>query len=632
MEPLGYFEHTHTTGVGLRRVSGEELAAVRRKAKKLIIYAGSILTPLVINDADLEFGALVFCPQGCLLDAYGNERIMAWMREAGIEPGMRWMDEGYGANVVSVGLKDDAPVRMEGAEHTCPIFKSGRFAYSPIKLENGSLLGGLVVASPRRSGVEDVRYLAVTVARNIELQFFWFGALGLIGSFAEGMGFLALDQSNKENRILLFTEEAVKIFGLEKRDYFYDKLEKVIPDSEENRVFWDIVNAHKSVHDQAVSMAVGGKRAVINISAAPYDEKKFHMHGMSFQINSLRRIGKLIAKYSDSTVRYGFEDIIGTSPVFAAAIQRARMFSYTDSNILLQGESGVGKDIFAQAIHNGSSRNGKPFIAVNCAAFSKDLIASELFGYESGAFTGARKEGAIGKFELANRGTLFLDEIGDMPLDLQAVLLRVIEEQSFRRVGGNELIHIDVRIIAASNRALDHQIGQRLFREDLYYRLGTLRLTIPPLRERGDDILLLAERFAGQICGRMDKPPVAFAPSTASFMRKYPWNGNVRELRNVLEGILSINDGCVVTEAMLFDFLYEGTGGALPAESAAAPPPAPAGDPFSERYYDQAEIERALARYRGNKSRAAKSLGISRGTLYRWMRNFGMESVNNDVF
>ena len=186
----------------------------------------------------------------------------------------------------------------------------------------------------------------------------------------------------------------------------------------------------------------------------------------------------------------------------------AKAVAKSESNVLILGESGVGKDIFAQAIHNASDRRDKPFLALNCAALPRDLIASELFGYEGGAFTGAKKNGNIGKFQLADTGTIFLDEIGDMPLDLQATLLRVIEQKKFMRVGSSSITNVDVRIIAATNANIQKLIDQKKFRADLYYRLSTLQFTIPPLRERGSDIILLAEYFIQAVSRRINKPNV----------------------------------------------------------------------------------------------------------------------------
>jgi transcriptional regulator with PAS, ATPase and Fis domain len=200
------------------------------------------------------------------------------------------------------------------------------------------------------------------------------------------------------------------------------------------------------------------------------------MDGLIIAINSMKRINTLLSKYSVNTARVTFDEILGKSDVFLATTDKCRVASKSGSHILLLGESGVGKDVLAQAIHNESHRRLQPFVALNCASLSKELISSELFGYEEGAFTGAKKGGNIGKFEMANNGTLFLDEIGDMPLDLQAFLLRVLEEKSFMKIGGNSPVHVDVRIIAATNKDLKKLIQQGRFREDLFYRLGIVRI------------------------------------------------------------------------------------------------------------------------------------------------------------
>ena len=300
-------------------------------------------------------------------------------------------------------------------------------------------------------------------------------------------------------------------------------------------------------------------------------------------------------------------------------IKRSKIAALSDSNILIQGESGVGKDVFAQAIHNASKRSHKPFVAINCAAFSKELIASELFGYESGAFTGAKREGSVGKFEIANHGTLFLDEIGDMPMEVQSVLLRVLEEKTFRKVGGNRLIEVDVRIIAATNKNLKELIEQKLFREDLFYRLSIIRINIPPLRNRGGDVYLFADYFIKNLCARMGKPDIKLSKSAMDFLGRYSWPGNIRELQNLLEGIISTHEETLIGEKEIHNYL-----GDYFMETAVEDKFAGV-TPFDVFGIDEKEkFELALRKCRNNKTKAAEYLGLSRSTFYRRMQEFGM--------
>ncbi len=293
----------------------------------------------------------------------------------------------------------------------------------------------------------------------------------------------------------------------------------------------------------------------------------------------------------------------------------AKTTSQSDSSILLLGESGTGKDVIAQAMHNESPRKNNPFLAINCAALPRELIASELFGYEDGAFTGAKKGGNVGKFELANQGTLFLDEIGDVPLDLQVALLRVLEEKSVIRMGGNKLVPVNVRIIAATNRNLEEEIARNRFRRDLYYRLGVIRLIIPPLRERPDDIPLLVQHFLGLICKRFGKPLKKISLRAIENLMSYRWPGNIRELQNVLESAIQLTPDDEIDYEFVKHYLdFE------------APVPIIA-DSHSQEISSSEELrilKEALLRNRYNKSATAKELGVSRQCIYRRLQKYNL--------
>ena len=320
--------------------------------------------------------------------------------------------------------------------------------------------------------------------------------------------------------------------------------------------------------------------------------------------------------------QFSFEQIIGRSPAVERMLALARKVAESEaSSVLLQGESGTGKDLVAKAIHYASRRSDSPFVAINCAAIPSTLIESELFGYEKGAFTDAkaRKEGL---FEQAEGGTLFLDEIGELELGLQAKLLRVLEEGTFRRVGGLKDIPLDVRVVAASNRDLKSESESGKFRLDLYYRLSVIQIDIPPLRERGDDILVLAEHYISTLGERLKlrKKIRGFSPEVAEAFRRYPWPGNVRELRNVVERALILEDGDLVTTEYLPRDLVSQGGQAAGAVAAGAEDSAGGGFrlPAQGLSLDEMEmslVRQAMDRSGGNQTRAAELLGISRDQL-----------------
>ena len=313
-----------------------------------------------------------------------------------------------------------------------------------------------------------------------------------------------------------------------------------------------------------------------------------------------------------------FQDIVGTNPKFQQVINIAKAAASSSSNVLLLGESGTGKDIIAQAMHNASPRRNNPFLAINCAALPRELIASELFGYEEGAFTGAKKGGNIGKFELADQGTIFLDEIGDMPLDLQASLLRVLEEKSVLRLGGNKLIPVNVRVIAATNKDLDLEISRNRLRRDLYYRLGVIRITIPPLRERPEDIRLLAHYITESICKRINKPPMKLAPEVIDAFLRFDWPGNVREMQNVLEGAIQLADSPLITYDLVKDYFNQ------PGTQVAETLIKAENEDLTISAVEKQMIESYLEKYKYNKTEAAKALGMSRRTLYRRLKEYNL--------
>jgi propionate catabolism operon transcriptional regulator len=348
---------------------------------------------------------------------------------------------------------------------------------------------------------------------------------------------------------------------------------------------------------------------IVGAALTLYDARAIQEADTSLRIQQRRR---------QRTARHRFDDLVGASAPFLRAVRTARRFARTDLTVLIVGESGVGKELFAQSIHNESARSEGPFVAVNCAAFPESLLESELFGHEEGAFTGARRGGKRGLFESAHTGTLFLDEIGDMPVQLQTRLLRVLQERELTRVGATVAIPVDVRVIAATHQPLDELIAQRRFRQDLFYRLNTLRLPLPPLRERPEDIALLIERQVGACLRRLGTgldPVAALAPLRPALLA-YRWPGNVRELENLSERIAVF----LLQFARLEDVPYDELLHDLPELDEHASPSAvqPPG-------LDRARVDAALATSHGSRQAAARRLGVSRSTLWRWLRDHGHE-------
>jgi transcriptional regulator with GAF, ATPase, and Fis domain len=320
--------------------------------------------------------------------------------------------------------------------------------------------------------------------------------------------------------------------------------------------------------------------------------------------------------------RYGFDRIIGRSPALREALSRAAKVAPTETTVLVTGESGTGKEIVARAIHQASARADGPFLAVNCAALPEALLESELFGHERGAFTGADRQ-KPGRFELAAGGSLFLDEVAEMTPPVQAKLLRVLQEREFQRVGGTVTLRTDARVIAATNRDLEHAVASGRLREDLFYRLNVFTVHLPPLRERGDDVLLLADHFVRTLGFRMGKGEAGLSRDAREALLAHPWPGNIRELQNAVERALIVSDGGLIATAELGIVKRADPAPRAADGSARSPSSLPPATSLAES--ERRMVGDALAKARGNKSRAAKALGLTRAQLYTRMKRFGLD-------
>lgn len=332
------------------------------------------------------------------------------------------------------------------------------------------------------------------------------------------------------------------------------------------------------------------------------------------RMNQTATAGKPVASPEPPEVIHS--GIVGRSPLLLQALQRARAAASTGADVLIEAESGTGKELLARYIHQSSNRSSKPFVAVNCAAVPEHLLESELFGHAKGAFTGATAPKA-GKFELANGGTLLLDEIGEMPLNLQPKLLRILQEREFERLGETRSIHVDIRVIATTNASLASMVEKGTFRSDLYYRLNVIPLSLPGLRERLDDIPSLAEHFAHVFAADTGSPAPELDPSFIERLMSHNWPGNIRELSNFMRRVLSLNRGAVI-DAACFDREFTPVAKQQPIPAGM---PAP-GMPIS--LLEKIHLENTLALARGNRTHAAEMLGISLRTMRNKIKEYGL--------
>lgn len=463
----------------------------------------------------------------------------------------------------------------------------------------------------------------------MQMQRFLEGILEAIDAIHDGI--IVLD---RESRILFINSGYTRIIGVPKEKIVGRKLIEIEPESP----LLNVLQSGKPLVNEVVYLKKA-KRTIVATSTPVYHGGQIigavSVFKDATELNELKQAlykFEYILRQLQTELNKkepfppAFSSIVGNSPRIREAISLASKIASADCTVLILGESGVGKELFAQAIHYSSPRSRFPFVKVNAAAIPENLLESELFGYEEGAFTGAKKGGKPGKFELADGGTLFLDEIGDMSLATQAKLLRALQEKEIERVGGTKPIRLDVRVIAATNQDLEEMVVKGKFRQDLFYRLNVVSLVIPPLRERKEDIPLLVEKFRDQYAAKYKKE-VFFSEEVMEIFQQYHWPGNVRELQNVVEHAIVVCTDMIITPRDLPFYLINLRPDVQVRRSNGIETKLREKGSLASLI---AEIEReaiawALKNSNYNKTRAIKTLGLSRRTFYQKLRKYGFE-------
>jgi len=527
-------------------------------------------------------------------------------------PGANWTEQSVGTNAIGTALATGLPQRVVGREHFCESHHKWVCAAAPIFGVDGMLHGCVDVSGPFQSDHSRGLALSVYYARAIEALLFQRQCMGMIGKVLNqnAIGLLTLDRFGK---ICYCNNVAADLLG--------SPLQNL--SGRDASTLFDLSPffGHPSEGDGLDPEAMVELRCLYNptwsIYAAPLINNFHNLHGLTLCIYPPAPVHA--PRYqSHHNENDAFTDMIGESTSFQRMLKLARRVAATDTTVLITGQSGTGKEVMARGLHQASSRAKKPFVAVNCGAIAADLIQSELFGYAEGAFTGAQRGGHPGKFEQAAGGTLFLDEIGEMDLAIQVNLLRVLDEKQVVRVGGKRPIPVDVRVIAATNRDMEEMVEEGTFRQDLYYRLHVVPLTLPPLCERGDDVQLLADHFIREFARTLGRQIDGVDPEFRQALSAYSWPGNIRELRHVIESTMILLDG----DTLRFDSLPE------KIQHATRQPQLPdKGQPLHFSSLNFADIQKqalkqALEQYEGNISQMAKALGIGRNTTYAKLKKF----------
>ena len=551
--------------------------------------------------------------RGYLLDMYGDRKALSAAEKLNFGPGANWSESSVGTNAIGTALAGTQPIRVAAREHFCESHHSWICSAAPIFDLHRKVIGCLDISGPTSSDHRHALELAIRGAKMIESRLYGNQCMELnrlapnLITTVFNVVMTGLIHLRPDGRIAGLNPKAAVLLGAPSK-----QLEGAAADQwfELKQVLANI-KAHPETYAVAGLPVACRLQPEFDTRVYPVLSPNGTLAGHLLVLNELQR-PRISAQSSHSPSWDAFQPVIGQSSGIRQAVDTARQVAQTSSTVLITGESGTGKEVLARALHEASSRRNGPFVAVNCGAIPSELIQSVLFGYVEGAFTGARRGGSPGKFEQASGGTLLLDEIGEMPLSMQINLLRVLEEAQLARVGGIKQVPVDVRIIAATHQDLEERVKNGEFRHDLFYRLNVIRIHLPPLRERGNDIMMLAQHLIAQLSKKLDRTVRQVSPEFYQALNSYQWPGNVRELRHALEAAITLMPGDLLTCETLPDHVRGKK--AMPAQGMPST--------FNLQRVQEETIRRAYTHFQGNISRMAKALGIGRNTLYTKLRDF----------
>ncbi|MBB4395611.1 transcriptional regulator of acetoin/glycerol metabolism [Bradyrhizobium sp. ERR14] len=594
----------------LRLKNDDLLGSSAQTFRRVADVLGDAATMLVITDRN-----------GVVLDVGGDQRTIDAGHDIRLEVGADWGETVTGTNGIGTALVTGKPVHVHAAEHFSEGIKAWTCVGSPIRSPiDGSIIGIIDFSGPQAIFHRHNVALAVIAANHIEL---------------------ALSEKIRLERILLLEASISRMPGMGSADgvVILDRFGRVVHHNDMASARWRRLAQSRelSIGSQILPSREGllGKDLAEGLPEELREQRIEPLivdgvvKGAMLVLASKPRTNPAAAEMSPTTraaLISAKEAIVGCSEALLEVVQKIERAALGRTAILLEGETGVGKELFARLVHAASQKTGKePFVAFNCGAVSKELLGGELFGHAPGAYTGATREGRPGRFEFANGGVLSLDEIGEMPMDLQPYLLRVLEERAVYRLGDSKARPVDVRLVASTNRNLKQEVAEGRFRKDLYFRIGVVKFTIPPLRDRLGDVEILIDHFNRQFATIYSTQPLRFEAATMELLRRYSWPGNVRELRNLIENLVLMTITGIVTPRDLPEDFVEVTPAQPPSMSVQSENSATGSEGDEIARFDEMErraIERAVANAGGNIAAAAEKLGLSRATLYRKLHQY----------
>ncbi len=544
--------------------------------------------------------------------------------------GGRFTERFNGNTAMSTSIIENKPICLTGEEHYCKVYNDYSTLSAPI-YTNGEIVGTLSAIGFKKNvnnhslGMIAAAAKAISVkyeADKLNKQIIEKNKCesAIVETLTDGV--LTVD---KDGFVTFMNQVGAEILCTDKESSIGKHISDVV---DFKPVILDVLKTGKGYIDKEflVTKRTGEKIHFIK-TAVPIKDEKGNIITVVDTFRKIKRVNKLFNELNGAYANFCFEDIIGSSIKIQDCISKAKVAARSMSNVLITGESGTGKELIAQSIHSYSDRKNQPFVSINCGAIPKELLESELFGYEPGSFTGASNKGRMGKFELSDGGTIFLDEIGEMPIDMQVKLLRVIQDRKLTRIGGNHVFDLDVRIIAATNKDLFEQCKNGGFREDLYYRINVLHVALPPLRYRKDDISDLIQHFMNKMSLKLNKEILDISPGAMNKIMNYSWPGNIRELENTIERAVNLCSGHMICEE---DIFIENLRKEIKGVSLKENMKYKNADIISESDVEPLEviekraIERALNISGGNITTTANLLKVTRNTIYNKMKKYNL--------
>ncbi|NMM61239.1 sigma 54-interacting transcriptional regulator [Clostridium sp. P21] len=590
-------------------ISDGELQKRFAANRNLIVTAAPYMEQLINFVKGFNFFMLLTDGEGCILNAIGDEKILSKAFSLKMVPGAFMDEESIGTNAMSMVVKSKVPVQVSGEDHFIKAYHKWTCSAAPIKDHHGKLIGVLNLTGYIKHVHSHTLGMVIAASNAIEemLKVKEYNKIQSINDKHIKNIFnsipVAIITSDINGKIKVCNRKALDMFGSANNKLKTDQMNNIVED-------WDKIKTYIYI-GESFSQEVNIRTLRNNFRCRVTISSIYNCEEDNIEIVYVFEEVKKPKKKNDGQAYYTFDKIIGQDENFVKVVEYAKKISDSKSTILIMGESGTGKEVFAQSIHNYSGRVDGPFVALNCGAIPKQLIESELFGYEEGAFTGAKKGGNRGKFELADGGTIMLDEIGEMPLDMQTKLLRVVQEGVITRIGSSKSIPVDVRIIAATNRDLKKEVELGRFRKDLYYRLNVLPLFLPPLRERKGDIPLIIEYLIKNISKKLEKKEPSISDEYLKEIINYNWPGNVRELENVVELIIN-------TESIPAGYFQNGSNHNEMLINVSK-------DSLELDFVEREHLIKVLKRFKGNITHSAEALGIRRNTLYSKIKKYNIE-------